>query len=80
MSEPRSGEYDKKALAQTKKHLVQEITEEIEDISAKLSVINQNLGEVLSGNSEFTAFAELWSEYTQNISSARAEHNNTTQQ
>lgn len=72
MSEPRSsGEHEKEELTQTKKHLVQEITEEIEDISAKLSVINQNLGGILSGNSEFTSFAEHWAEYTQKFSSSR---------
>ena len=70
---PRSGELDKEALAQTKKHLVQEITEEIEDISAKLSDINQSLGGILSGNSEFTDFAEHWAEYTQKLSSTRTE-------
>ena len=74
MSEPRSGEHDKEVLAQTKKHLIQEITEEIEDISAKLSVINQNLGGILSGNSEFTGLAEHWAEYTQKLSSTHSEH------
>lgn len=73
MSEPRGGEHDKEVLAQTKKRLVQEITEEIEDISAKLSVINQNLGGILSGNSEFTSFAEHWAEYSQKLSSTRTE-------
>ena len=73
MSEARSGECDKEALAKTKKHLVQEITEEIEDISAKLSVVNQNLGGILSGNSEFTSFAEHWAKYTQKLSSTRTE-------
>ena len=74
MSEPRSEGYDKEAFAQTKKHLIQEITEEIEDISAKLSVINQNLGGILSGNSEFTDLAEHWAKYTQKLSSTRTEH------
>ena len=77
MSEPRSsssGEHDKEGFAQTKRHLIQEITEEIEDISAKLSTINQNLGGILSGNSEFTGFAEHWAEYTQKLSSTSSEH------
>lgn len=74
MSEPRSGECDKDTLAQTKKHLVQEITEEIEDISAKLAVVNQNLSGILSDNSEFTSFAEHWAEYTKKLSSTRAEN------
>ena len=74
MSEARGEEYDKEALAQTKKHLIQEITEEIEDISAKLSVVNQNLGGILSGNSELTTFAEHWAKYTQKLSSTRSEH------
>lgn len=73
MSEPRSKECDKEVFAQNKKQLVQEITEEIEDISAKLSVINQNLGGILSGNSEFTGFAEHWAKYTEKLSSTRTE-------
>ena len=74
MSETRGEDYDKEALARTKKHLIQEITEEIEDISAKLSVVNQNLGGILSGNSELTTFAEHWAEYTKKLSPTRSEN------
>ena len=50
-------------LQQEKQYLVQDITEELEHLTKQLSVVNENVQNILRKQSELNSFANQWSQF-----------------
>ena len=50
-------------LQQEKQYLVQDITEELEHLTKQLSVVNENVQNILQKQSELNSFANQWSQF-----------------
>lgn len=50
-------------LQQEKQYLVQDITEELEHLTKQLSVVNENVQNILRKQRELNSFANQWSQF-----------------
>lgn len=50
-------------LQQEKQYLVQDITEELEHLTKQLSVVNENVQNILRKQSELNSFANQWNQF-----------------